>query len=209
MRKYITESELKYYTEKIKYLKKAFDEIGDHVVITDKDANILYANKAAERKTGFSETEMLGKNPADLWGGNMPKEFHKDMWHKIKDLKHPFVGEVRNKRKDGVECWQELHISPILDENGEVKFFIGIEPDITDRKTRERFREEFLSIIGHQLRNPVTAIRWALDWLLKRDGLTQEQRKTLEDVYRHSQNLTTLIDDLLTLSRVEKDDTKK
>ncbi|MFY9457809.1 MAG: PAS domain-containing sensor histidine kinase, partial [Candidatus Spechtbacterales bacterium] len=170
--------------------------------------NILYANKAAEKNTGFSAEEMLGKNPADLWGGNMPKGFYADMWHKIKDLKQPFVGEVRNKRKDGTERWMELHISPILDTDGSVKFFVGIEPDITDRKTRERFREEFLSIIGHQLRNPLTAINWTLDWLFKRGELTQAQQKTLGDVYKHNKDLSNLIDDLLVLSRVERDGTQ-
>lgn len=209
MRKRLSKNELESYMEKIKFLKGGFDAINDHVIITDKDANILYANKGAERTTGFSIEEMIGKNPADLWGGNMPKDFYKDMWHKIKDLKQPFVGEVHNKRKDGTDRWQNLHISSVLDESGEIKFFIGIEPDIGDRKAREQFREEFISVLSHQLRNPLTAIRWALDWLLKRDGLTREQRKTLEDVYRHSQNLTTLIDDLLTFSRIEKGDTKK
>jgi PAS domain S-box-containing protein len=56
-------------------LKKGFDMLGDHAVITDTDAHILYANKSAERTTGFSLEEMLGKNPGDLWGGAMPQEF--------------------------------------------------------------------------------------------------------------------------------------
>lgn len=205
MRKNLSPSELEYYTGKIKFLKRGFDAISDHVIITDKNANILYANKGAERATGFSVEEMIGKNPADLWGGNMPKEFYKDMWHKIKNLKQPFVGEIQNKRKDGSECWQNLHISSVLDENGDVKFFIGIEPDISDRKAREQFREEFISMVGHQLRNPLIAIKWTLDWLFRRNALTPDQRKKLEDVYSHNKNLVNLLDDLLILSRVEKD----
>lgn len=203
MRNRLSKSELEHYVEKIKFLKIGFEAISDHVIITDENANILYANKGAERATGFSIEEMIGKNPADLWGGNMPKEFYKEMWHKIKDLKQPFVGEVRNRRKDGTERWQNFHIASVLDENGEIKFFIGIEPDIGDRKAREQFREEFISVLGHQLKNPLTAIRWALDLLLQNSLMSKNQRKELEGVYRHSKNLNDLIDDLLTISRTE------
>ncbi len=185
-------------------MKDGFDHLVDHVIITDAHANILYANDAAEKTTGFSKEEMLGKNPADLWGGNMPDEFYRKMWRIIKEEKQPFVGEVKNKRKDGKEYWQELHISPILDQDGEVKFFIGMEPEITDRKTAEKFREEFLSIASHQLRNPLTAISWLLDFLFKRGSVTDEQRKILGDIYIHNNNLINLVDDLLVLARVEK-----
>src|SRR3989344_4206083 len=124
--------------EKLELLKAAFDVLGDHVVICDSEGNVLYANKAAETATGFSLEEMLGENPGDLWGVNMPREFYEKMWRVIKKEKKPFVGEVQNKTKDSVLYWQEVHISPVLNEKNEVKFFIGIEPNITDRKEREK-----------------------------------------------------------------------
>ena len=65
--------------DEIKVLKKAFDLLPDHVIITDENANILYANKGVENNTGFSQKEVIGKNPADLWGGKMPKKFYEDM----------------------------------------------------------------------------------------------------------------------------------
>ncbi len=117
-------------------LSQAFDLIDDHVVITDPDANVIYANKAVENNTGYSREELIGKRP-NLWGNNMPKSFYEQMWRTIKTDKRSFVGEVKNKRKDGTEYWQELRVYPVLDDKGEIKIFIGIEPNITARKVAE------------------------------------------------------------------------
>lgn len=202
MRKPLTESELHSYLMAIGSLASAFDAIGDHVVITDSNAVVIYANEAVTRNTGFSRDAVIGKNPGDLWGGNMPKEFYEKMWHTIKDEKRPFTGEIRNTRQDGTEYWQEIHISPVLDTSGEVKFFIGIEPNITDRKQREQFRDEFVSVVGHQMKNPLTAIRWTLEWLLRSGGLTPEQKTALETVYAENHGLIDLIGDMLVTARM-------
>ena len=190
------------YLEEITPLKEGFDLVADHVVITDIDANILYANKAVEKNTGFSIEDVLGRNPADLWGGKMPEKFYKDMWRKIKLEKQPFVGEVHNVRKDGTEYWQELHIAPVLDKEGEVKFFIGIEPNITDRKVKERFRDEFILMTGHQLKNPLTTILWTLDWLFFKNGFTDDQEEILKNIYATNKGLINLIEDLLTITKM-------
>lgn len=202
IRKPVLKSTLEDYIKQIEPLKQGFDFIDDQVVITDKNANILYANEAAWRMTGFSAQEMLGKNPADLWGGQMPRSFYEEMWKKIKRDKKPFVGEVRNMNKSGKEYWQEIHISPILDRRGDVKFFIAIEPNITDKKRKEKFREEFISILGHQSMAPITGIRWALNWIFERGGMDEEQKKALEVVYKQSGSLLNIISDLIFLSRL-------
>ncbi|MEK7083174.1 MAG: PAS domain S-box protein, partial [Patescibacteria group bacterium] len=193
---------LEQYLAVVKDLKWGFDMVSDHIVITDPNANILYANKAAEQNTGYPVEEMIGKNPGDLWGGQMPQEFYEKMWETIKIQKQPFTGEMKNKRKDGTEYWQEVHISPVLWENGDVKFFIGIEPDITEKKEKEIFRDEFISILAHQLKNPLTSVKWALDWMTKRGGLTQEQQATLSAIYRSNQSLIDLIADLMTVIKI-------
>ena len=133
----IVSDQLTFY-KTVEEIKHAFDFLPEHVVITDDSGNILYANKAIERTTGYTSEEAIGKNPGDLWGGHMTKEFYKNMWSTIKIQKKPFVGEIENIRKDGTHVWQELHITPVLDEHEYVNFFIAIEPDITDRKNKEQ-----------------------------------------------------------------------
>lgn len=208
-RKALKKTELDRYLKEIQPLRKGFDLLVDHVVVTDENANILYANKAAQKNTGFSAQEIIGKNPGDLWGGNMPQDFYKTMWQTIKVGKKPFVGEVQNRKKDGTIYWQEVHITPVLDKKNQVRFFIGIEPDITDRKGREKFREEFLSMLGHQARNPTSAIGWALELLLSKKGLTKAQYDILREAYKENRRLADLMEDLLILSRVGSVEVKK
>lgn len=125
-------------------LTRGFDLIADHIVVTDAEGNILYANDGAERHTGFSKDEMIGKNPGDLWGGLMEPKFYENMWHTVKALKMPYQGEVKNQSKDGAEYWQGLRIFPVFDENQDVRFMIGMEPDITVRKVSEELQDQYV-----------------------------------------------------------------
>lgn len=133
---YLDQEKISKIEKELGPLSQTFDLIDDHIIITDPDANIIYANRATEYNTGYSREELIGKRP-NVWGNNMPKSFYEDMWRRIKIDKKPFVGEVKNKKKDGTEYWQELRIYPVLDEKGEIKMFIGIEPNITARKQAE------------------------------------------------------------------------
>lgn len=139
----LTQEQLLQLRLEIDPLTRGFDLIDDHIVVTDADGNILYANAAAERHTGFSKDEMIGKNPGDLWGGHMDDKFYEDMWHTLKVLKTPFRGEVKNKNKDGSEYWQELRVFPVIDEHREVRFMIGMEPDVTLRKVSEELQDQY------------------------------------------------------------------
>lgn len=203
MRVPISTENLAKHLKQIENLKSGLDLSPVHIIITDENANVLYANKAVEQNTGFSQQEVIGKNPADLWGGKMPKKFYEDMWRTIKIEKKVFTGEVQNIRKDGTLYWQELLVTPVLNELGEVKFFIGMEPNITEKKKGEEFREQFISAVGHQVRNPLTTIQWVLENLLKSSSLKETERQELEKAYKENQTLTDLVKDLLILSRIE------
>jgi len=197
----LTTGELAKYI-KIQVLKKAFDLLHDHVIITDENGNILYANQAVKKQTGYDPKEIFGKNPADLWGGHMPKEVYEEMWRTIKEEKKAYVGEVRNVRKDGTEYWQEAHISPVLDKHNTVQFFIGIEPNISEKKEREAFAERFASIAAHQLRDPLLSLSLTLGWLAHSGELSERDRHQLEDAYGKNQALINLVADLLVLARL-------
>ena len=184
----------------VRDLVRGFELLSDHVVITDSDGRIVYANSAASKNTGYSIDEMLGKNPGDLWGGQMPKEFYRELWQRIKIDKKPFIGEMKNKRKDGTLVWQEVRISPVLGPDGEAAYFIGIEPAISDRKQSEEFREQLLSVIGHDSLSPATAISWILEGLLERGKFSKQDRKELHEVYSQNKRVISMIDQLLYLA---------
>src|SRR3989338_3172288 len=89
----------------------------------------------------------------------------------------------------------------ITDEKGEARFFVGIEPEVVKPK------EEFSSLVAHQLRGPLTVIAWTLEQLLRTGGLNSSQQNALEDTYKHNRLLLDLISDILVLSRTKESST--
>lgn len=184
--------------------KLAVEGASDHIIITDIDANIVFANRAAENITGFLVREMIGKNPGDLWGGQMDKVFFKKMWRIIKKEKKIYRGELKNKRKNGEIYDAELHIAPILDKRGNVIFFVGIERDISKMKELDRMRNEFVSIASHQLRTPLTSIKWFAELLLTAGNhLHKKDVNYIHNIYESNQKMIRLVNDLLSVSRIE------
>lgn len=191
----------------LKKFKIALDGTFDHVVITDPNGIVLYANAGLERITGFSREEVLGKKVGtkELWGGNMSQEFYEELWRTIKVEKKPFTGEISNTRKDGVAYQALSSISPIVSKNGVLEFFVGIERDITKEREIDSAKTEFVSLASHQLRTPLSAINWYTEMLLSGDAgaLTDVQREYLEEVSHGSHRMVELVNALLNVSRIE------
>ena len=131
------ESEVEKRTQELQRFKLAVEHASQHIIMTDVDGTITYANTSAEQLTGYSRAEMIGKRPS-LWGGQMPKEFYEDMWRTIKEEKKTFAGELQNKRKNGELYWASSIVSPVVDAHGEVQFFVGIESDISKQKALDK-----------------------------------------------------------------------
>ncbi|MBI2037757.1 MAG: PAS domain S-box protein [Candidatus Magasanikbacteria bacterium] len=207
------EEDIKKEKEKVDLLAKdlekfklAVDNESDHVMITDKDGAILYVNKAGEEITGYMSAEVIGKNAGDLWGGNMSKEYYEKLWTVIDDIqKQPFVGEIINHRKNGQPYTAEVRIAPVLDKNNQVQFFVGVERDITKLKEAEQMKTDFISFASHQLRTPLTAIKWNTEMLrdVKSGELTVEQKRYLNEIENGEKRMADLIKSLLNISRLE------
>jgi PAS domain S-box-containing protein len=181
--------------------------VSDHIVITDQDGIILFANIAVETITGFSNEEIIGKKAGskELWGGNMEREVYTEFWKTIKTEKKPFSGVFKNKRKDGREYDASAHVSPILDKKGNVVYFVGIERDVTRELDIDRAKTEFVSLASHQLRTPLSAINWYTEMLLNGDAgkISKEQKQYLNEIYKGNHRMVDLVSSLLNVSRLE------
>jgi PAS domain S-box-containing protein len=183
----------------------ATDASGEHVVITDPEGIILYANPAATVTTGYTREEMVGTKAGILWGRQMESSFYRKMWGTIKVDKKVFQGEFNNIRKNGVAYIAAATISPVLDANGNVLFFIGTERDVTKERDIDRVKTEFVSLASHQLRTPLSSINWYTEMLLAEDAgaINAEQKKYLDEIYAGSQRMVALVNALLNVSRLE------
>ncbi len=195
---------VEFATRDLKKFKQAVDGVSDQVVITNIDGTIIYVNKAAMKITGYTEAELIGKKPS-LWGGNMPKEYYQRMWRTIRDEKMPFEDEVTNKRKNGESYEAEMHISPILDEQKKLLFFVGIERDLSKERAIEKIKTEFISLASHQLRTPLSAVKWFTEMLKNGDGgpLSKKQKEFVDRIEESNQREITIVNSLLSLSRME------
>ncbi len=111
------------------------------IIITDKDANILYVNRAFEEATGYSINEVLGKNPRFLKSGHQSEEFYDAMWKRL-TAKQAWNGRFCNKRKDGSLFWEEAAITPVLNDDGDIEYYVAIKNDITDKiRAEEKLKE--------------------------------------------------------------------
>ncbi len=184
----------------------AVENATDHIVITDPDGKIIYANRAVEKLTGFSRKEIIGANPS-IWGGQMSMEYYKKMWQTIKFDKKSFAGEIINKKKNGKEYEASVRISPVLDKKGKLVFFVGLERDITEQKRVEKSKTEFVSLASHQLQTPLTSVRWNAELILDSDkkehNLTEKQKGYANNLYRSSVRTIELVNALLNVSRIE------
>ena len=106
------------------------------IMITDKNFKILQVNKAFTEITGYSQEEVLGKNPRILNSGLHDKVYFQDFWKQL-TTNGRFEGEVLNRRKNG-EIYPEWQtITAVKNDTGEVSHYVSVFSDITEKKDAE------------------------------------------------------------------------
>jgi len=120
------------------YLQSAaLDAAANSIVITDRQGFVEWANSAFENLTGFSKEEAIGKNQRDLVkSGRQSREFYHEMWEKITSGE-VWRNELINRHKDGHLYYEEMTITPLRGEDGEINHFIAVKQEITERKQAE------------------------------------------------------------------------
>lgn len=113
-----------------------FHGMKEQVVITDPQGRILFVNGEVERITGYHAHEIIGKTPK-LWGNQMSKKFYEELWRIIFVEKKSLMAKIVNKHKSGKKYNALLRISPILNTDGSILFFIGIESKLDGTSVKE------------------------------------------------------------------------
>ncbi len=203
---------------RLRLLSAGLEAAANGVVITDRQGTIVWANPAFSQLTGYAQEEVLGENPRLLKSGQQSQEFYQEMWQTIL-AGQVWRGELVNRRKDGRLYTEEMAITPVRDESGEIGHFIAIKQDVTARKQAEaalrqakeaaeaasRAKSTFLANMSHELRTPLNVIIGYSELLQDELGdLGHEEflpdLTRIRDAGRH---LLATVNDLLDLSKIE------
>lgn len=139
---------------RLKLLERAVNSSTSGIVVADArqpDMPLILCNAAFERITGYREEEVIGRNCRFLnWPdrGQPPLELVRHSLRQGEDCNVI----VRNFRKDGSSFWNDLYVSPIRDESGEITHYVGVQNDITARREVE---EELAHAAAH---DPITGL---------------------------------------------------
>ena len=199
---------------------RAFSSASEGIVIIDPnqhDSPIVFVNDAFSMITGYSTEEVLGLNTRMLYGPETNPDTIAELREAIR-LRVPFEGEILNYKKDGTHFWNEVSISPVIDRNGELRNYIGILRDITDKKVAEdtlkaynnRLEskntelEQFAYIASHDLQEPLVTISSLVEFLELRynSELDNDGQKALSYLSESTERMRTLIQGLLAYSRI-------
>jgi PAS domain S-box-containing protein len=192
------------------------ESVRDYAIfMLDPSGRVATWNIGARRIKGYTESEIVGKHfstfypEEDVRGGKCEYELE------VAAQDGRFEDEGWRVRKDGSRFWANVVISSVRDGSGRLLGFAKVTRDLTERRKAEeeraarraaeeanRIKDEFLAMLGHELRNPLAPIATALQLMqLRGDSRTSKEQQVIE---RQVQHMMRLVDDLLDVARITR-----
>lgn len=197
----------------ISMLATAVEQVPDAIIITSIDGTITYVNPAVTCTTGYTTAELLGRKPNIFKSGKQDDHFYSVLWQTILSGK-VWKGRFTNKTKQGSEIIQDASIAPIKDATDRIVGFVSASSDVTqhiemeNRIVQSQKMEAMGTLAGgiaHDFNNILSAV----------DGYTElallkctdaDLRDNLEQVHAASKRAAELVKQILTFSRMSKEE---
>jgi PAS domain S-box-containing protein len=209
----------------LRVIYTAVEHTTDAVLITTASLDppgpqIVYANPAFTRMTGYAAAEILGQTPRILQGPASDRAVLDQVRHTLA-RGESFQGEIVNYRKDGTPYLLAWSMDPVFDAQGTITHWVAIQRDITAAQAAQheraqlleamqtalRLRNDMLQAVAHELRTPLTTIFGFAQLLHNkvRQATTVDQGqivRLVDPLVRQAQRLKDLIDELLDVERL-------
>jgi PAS domain S-box-containing protein len=199
-----TEENLKQSEERF---RTAFENAGSGMALVSLNGYFIRVNRALCQILGYDSPDLLTKKVTEIiTGEELPKGF---------DLAYQFLsGQITNYQveksclhKSGKIIWVLLNVSLLSDSNSNPLYFIWQIQDISERHEVEQLKNEFVSVVSHEVRTPLTAIKGALEILAT--GILvdepQEAEQMLKIAVSNSERLLRLVNNILNLEMLDSD----
>jgi PAS domain S-box-containing protein len=199
--------------ERYRYL---VESVADYAIfMLDATGHVATWNIGAARIKGYTANEIIGSHFSRFYMDEDIRAGKCELELRVATRDGRFEDEGWRLRKDGSRFWANVVISAVRDANGALVGFSKVTRDLTERKKSEeeraarlaaeqanRAKDEFLAMLGHELRNPLAPILTALQLLkLRGDNLPLKEHEIIERQVRHMMHL---VDDLLDVARITK-----
>jgi PAS domain S-box-containing protein len=174
--------------------RKLYEGVGDTVVVIDEEGRYLDANPAFTALTGYTVEDLramrVGALSVDRERAVRNHETFKEagVWR----------GESEWRRKDGTVIPVEGYLTTVDLPTGTV--YLGTWRDISERRAQEAMQRDFIAMITHELRNPLTALKGYAQLMQRRGSY---DARSMAVIVRQSDLLERLVDDLRDVARLE------
>lgn len=185
-----------------KKLEAVLQSMAEGVLVIDRTGNVMLCNRTAQ--------DLFGLSPTHDWRGKPVQAFSRhpvlpDLLREVASRRPGDAPVTREIESEG-KVHRQLSASamPVHSEDATVNGYVLVFYDLTQIKRLEAIRSDFVANVSHELRTPLTAIKGYAETLL--NGALKEPEtaaRFLTIIDRHSERLSRLIDDLLTLSNLE------
>lgn len=196
--------------EEEKKIGSIISNFTDPVIFIDSVGKISLFNPVAKEVLGFDETTVGQKvSSIDNFSLNNFHDFIKSEY-KVKKIINQEVrggGEAEEMTLlyNEQERTYKIMTASVCDSGGTCYGFIKVFYDLTQEKRIDQMKSDFISIAAHQLRTPLSGIKWAIKMILDGDTgqINEEQKDLLQKGYESNERIIGLVNDMLNVSRIE------
>lgn len=182
----------------------------EKVTNTDAEGNLIYFNQNWLDYTGIEREELVLRGWSHLIHEDDFRKFEKK-WRKSLKTGKNFEMEIRILGREGKYKWHLSRAEAVKDDDGRIKMWISTNTEIHRLKEEEKRKEDFLKMVSHELKTPVTSIKGYVQLLLtllrRSNGADHSKlplQPSLERIDHQIVRLTRLISEMLDLSRLEE-----
>ncbi|MCR4406886.1 MAG: ATP-binding protein [Anaerolineae bacterium] len=184
------------------------ESITDGVVVTNIEGQVVAVNRSAQKLLGVKEDEVVGQEIRALYR-NFPQDTTDLVIEAVSRLTSAHTAQSSPSQPEVVLEYDKQIISarfaPILDEESECQGVVTVLRDITREREIAQAKSDFVSIVAHELRTPMTSIKGYADLILSGAAgpVSDTQIQFLQVIRTNVERLAALVNDLLDISRIE------
>ena len=198
-----------YITKEKEKTDAILHSIGDGVFTLDRDLKITMFNRVAEKVTGYTADQAIGKQYQEII--KLINEIDEAICDQF--IKNSLTsGEIIDAPNQTVLIRQDKNRIPVSGSAAPLKNKLGLVTgcvvvlrDVTKEREIDRAKTEFVSLASHQLRTPLSSVKWYAELLMAGDAgkITDNQQNYLQEIYNSNERMIALVNGLLNVSRIE------